>query len=144
MPNLHGMHPDGVRFAGVARIIRHCTSLSKPDGPDGNRVGEGRHRNHLYGTFTAAKEGVVNAGRILSARALQSKPPPQASGDCSDDDGNFLTTIVRLLAEKGEGGCVAKRREEGGVAPIVQCWRLPGMKACLSLHVSLHARMNTV
>ena len=99
MPNLHGVRPDGVPFAGVAirlshgvaiswddRIICHCTSLSKPDGPDGNRVGEGRHRNHLYGTFTAAKERVVNAGRILSAKALQSKPP-QASGDCSDDDG---------------------------------------------------------
>jgi hypothetical protein len=97
MPNLHGTRPDGTHFAGVAvklthgiaiswdgRIIRHCTSLSKPDGPAGKRVGEEGHRNHLYGTFTAAKERIVNAGRILSERASQSKPSP-VSGDCGDD-----------------------------------------------------------
>jgi hypothetical protein len=56
---------------------------------------------------------------------------------------NHLTTIVRL-SEEGEVGGVAKRREEGGVAPMVQCPQLPGMKACLSLLVSLHARLNAV
>ncbi len=80
----------GVAISWDGRIIRHCTSLSKPDGSDGKRVGEGRHRNHLYGTFTAAKERVVNAGRILSARALQSKPPT-VSGDCSNHRGAELS-----------------------------------------------------
>ena len=108
MPNLYSKHPDGKPFAGVAirlthgvaiswdgRIIRHCTSLSEPDGPDGKRVGagEGGHGNHLYGTFTAAKERVVSAGRTLSERALQSKLSPQ-SGECDDrgesSDGDCL------------------------------------------------------
>ena len=114
MPNLHGRGPDGAPFAGVAirlthgvaiswdgRIIRPCTSLSKPDG-DGvksKRVGEGRHRNHLYGTFTAAKERVVNAGRILSARALKSKPPP-VSGDCSGGDGESSGDDCPVVGKK--------------------------------------------
>lgn len=121
MPNLHGKHPDGKPFAGVAirlthgiaiswdgRIIRHCTSLSEPEGPDGKRVGagEGGHGNHLYGTFTAAKERVVNVGRILSERALQSKPSP-ASGDCELPDGDHLvvgTKRRRRRKNKRRGG----------------------------------------
>jgi hypothetical protein len=63
MPNLHDVRPDGRPFAGIAIklghgvAIRHCTSLSMPDGIDGKRVGDGHSRfnNHLYGTFTAAK-----------------------------------------------------------------------------------------
>ncbi|KAI2500811.1 hypothetical protein MHU86_13668 [Fragilaria crotonensis] len=76
MPNLHGVSVDGRAFEGVAiklrhgtaiswdgRLIRHCTSLSRPDGGNqccGFRKGS---LNHLYGTFTCAKERLVNAGR---------------------------------------------------------------------------------
>jgi hypothetical protein len=74
MPNMHGIRADGRPFNGIAiklqhgtaiswdgRLIRHCTSMMNPDGPEGhsNPVG----RNHVYGTFSAAKERVVNAGR---------------------------------------------------------------------------------
>lgn len=77
MPNLHGVSVDGRAFEGVAiklrhgtaiswdgRLIRHCTSLSRPDGVGTNVVGSGKGSlNHLYGTFTCAKERLVNAGR---------------------------------------------------------------------------------
>ena len=89
MPNVYGtrphqVSPDGGRiqgkpFAGLAiklthgvaiswdgRVIRHCTSLSHPDGWEGERIGDRfsqQFTNNLYGTFTAAKERVVNAGR---------------------------------------------------------------------------------
>jgi hypothetical protein len=71
MPTLHGKRPDGRPFAGFAvkhahgvaiscdgQVIRHCTSLLQFDGPDGVRVGDGQYTfgNHLYGTFTSAKE----------------------------------------------------------------------------------------
>ena len=46
-------------------MIRHCTSISQPDGLCGEKVGFDRKTfsNKLYGTFTAAKEKVVKAGR---------------------------------------------------------------------------------
>ena len=79
MPNLHGVSDDGKIFNGVAvklrhgtaiswdgRVIRHCTSLSYPDGPEGNMVGQGTG-NHLYGTFAAAKERIVGSGRAKAA-----------------------------------------------------------------------------
>jgi hypothetical protein len=89
MPYLHaGMKPNGQPFPGIAiklrhgvaiswdgRIIRHCTSLSKPDGVGGKflvRDGRNRFVNHLYGTFTAAKERIVQAGRLLAAAAVTS------------------------------------------------------------------------
>ena len=92
LPNVYGLRPDPdgddwIRFEGLAiritdgvsvswdgRDIRHCTSLSEPDGPP---VGEGigdracgskyDAKNHLYGTFTAVKERVVEAGRKVCA-----------------------------------------------------------------------------
>jgi hypothetical protein len=80
MPNLHGVSADGKPFNGVAvklrhgtaiswdgRIIRHCTSLFRPDGPGTAIVGEGCANNHVYGTFTAAKERLVNFGRWKAA-----------------------------------------------------------------------------
>jgi hypothetical protein len=84
LPNVHGLKPDGVtKFRGMAvklghgvaiswdgRVVRHCTSVSHPDGMEYGRVGEVRDsffRNHLYGTFTAAKERIVRAGRAFSA-----------------------------------------------------------------------------
>ena len=73
MPNLHGVSDDRRTFNGVAirlchgtaiswdgRVIRHCILLSYPDGPEGNIVGQGTG-NHLYGTFTAAKEPIVGS-----------------------------------------------------------------------------------
>ena len=87
LPNVYGLRPDPdgndwIRFEDLAiritdgvsvswdgRDIRRCTSLSEPDGPP---VGEGLGdracgskyyaKNHLYGTFTAVKERVVEAG----------------------------------------------------------------------------------
>ena len=55
----------GVAISWDGRTIRHCTSVSKPDGVEGKRIGEGHQhfRNHLYGTFTAAKVRIVQAGR---------------------------------------------------------------------------------
>ena len=84
LPNVHGLKPDGAtKFRGVAvklghgvaiswdgRVIRHCTSISHPDGMGSGRVGEvkdSHFRNHLYGAFTAAKERIVRAGRTKSA-----------------------------------------------------------------------------
>ena len=90
-----------------------CTSRSKPDGPAGDRVGEGRHRNHLYGTFTASKERVVNAGRILSAKALQSKPP-QASGDSSDDDGESSDNDCPFVGRKRQRRRRRKKKRRRG------------------------------
>ncbi|KAI2497450.1 hypothetical protein MHU86_17054 [Fragilaria crotonensis] len=84
LPNVHGLKPDGATFSGLAvrlchgaaicwdgRVLRHCTSISMPDGPNGERVSKGARQhfqNNLYGTFTAAKEKVVSAGRDLCAK----------------------------------------------------------------------------
>ena len=109
MPNLHGTRSDCRPFAGIAirlshvvviswdgRVIRHCTSVSMPDGIDGKRVNGGKNcfKNHLYATFTAAKERVVQAGRLRSAAAAASKPvcPPPLSMD-SDDSSNSCDGI---------------------------------------------------
>ena len=76
----HGEQLKGKRFEGLLAIklgqhgvaiswdgcvIRHCTSISQPDGLCGEKVGFDRKTfsNKLYGTFTAAKEKVVKAGR---------------------------------------------------------------------------------
>lgn len=90
MPNLYGRRPDGSTFSGIAvklsygvaiswdgRVLRHCTSISHPDGPPkpehpwhSPRVSsDGRQRfgNYLYGNFTSAKERIVQAGRARSA-----------------------------------------------------------------------------
>jgi hypothetical protein len=99
MPNLHGKRPDGRPFCGIAiklgygtaiswdgRVIRHATSLSKPDGIDSMRLGDAgyRPRNHLFGTFTAAKERVIKAGRALcKATATASGKLAVASSDKS-------------------------------------------------------------
>jgi hypothetical protein len=97
MPNVHGKRPDGTPFSGFAvrlthgvaiswdgRELRHCTSVSMPDGPVGKRVGETRQkfRNNLFGTFTAAQEKIVAAGRALSAGAARRTGPQD--GDAHD------------------------------------------------------------
>jgi hypothetical protein len=80
MPNVHGKRPDGVQFFGLAvrlshgaaiswdgRALRHCTSISMPDGQDGERVGKHRQnfKNNLFGTFTSAKQKILAAGKAL-------------------------------------------------------------------------------
>jgi hypothetical protein len=92
LPSIYGLHPspDGydcwIRFEGLAiritdgvsiswdgRDICHCMSLTEPDGPPvevlGDRAGGSKHgaKTHLYGTITAAKERIVGAGRKQSA-----------------------------------------------------------------------------
>ena len=84
MPNVYGTVPappgvDGRQmfrhFRGMAvqlrhgtaiswdgRLIRHCSSLLRPNGPV-----ENPQVNHAYGTFTAAKERIVEAGRKRAA-----------------------------------------------------------------------------
>ncbi len=79
MPNLYGIENDGNPFNGVAvklhhgtaiswdgRVIRHCTLLTSPDGqPETQFVSESS--NHVYGTFSAAKERIVNVGGRIAA-----------------------------------------------------------------------------
>jgi hypothetical protein len=90
LPNVYGTKPDGKPFRGMAvklahgvaiswdgRVIRHCTSVSHPDGMEKPMVGEvpdSHFENHLYGTFTGAKERIVWAGRAQSAASYE--PPP--------------------------------------------------------------------
>ena len=82
MPNMHGVRPDGRPYNGIAirlrhgtaiswdgRLIRHCTSMMNPDGPAGHNNPVGR--NHVYGTFSAAKERIVNAGRKRAALMME-------------------------------------------------------------------------
>ena len=106
MPIIHGRRPGAkltwVPFAGLAilitngvsiswdgRDIRHCMSVLEPDGPP---VGESaadwaggvqQTENHLYGTFTAAKERVVDVGKKVSAAkaaaARAERPDPAAA-----------------------------------------------------------------
>ena len=45
----------GVAISWDGRVIRHCTSVSHPDGLKCGRVGEvkdSNFKNHLYGTFS--------------------------------------------------------------------------------------------
>ena len=86
LPNVYGLRPnpdghewigfeglairitDGVSISWDGRDIRHCTSVLEPDGPLVEVVGgeadslKREEKNHLYGTFTAAKERVVDGG----------------------------------------------------------------------------------
>jgi hypothetical protein len=64
----------GVAISWDGRVIRHCTSASHPDGMERGRVGEvkdSHFKNHLYGTFSAAKEKIVRMGRAVSASKHQ-------------------------------------------------------------------------
>lgn len=130
LPNLHGTRPDGRPFAGVAirlshgvaiswdgRVIRHCTSLSMPDGIDGRRVGDGRYcfKNNLYGSFTAAKERIVQAGRLASATAVASRPVqrllPIDFGDPSN--GTCQNAGIPEAKARRRHRCRKKRRRSG-------------------------------
>ena len=101
LPNVYGTKPDGTKFRGMAvklghgvaiswdgRVLRHCTSVCHPDGMENERVSDtkgSRFHNHLYGTFTAAKERIVQAGRMLSAAryfAPSSSAENESGVDC--------------------------------------------------------------
>jgi hypothetical protein len=92
MPNLYCTN-NGTPFNGVAvrlyhgtaiswdgRVIRHCTSLTRPDGAK-KPIGGGRDPtvNHVYGTFSAAKKRAVNAGRRGAAAAAAAGCTVEAS-----------------------------------------------------------------
>jgi hypothetical protein len=63
-----------VELSGIALLLM-------PDGIAGKKC----FKNHLYGTFTAAKEKVVQPRRIRSAAAVASKPVPPPLFMDSDD-----------------------------------------------------------
>ena len=90
LPNVHGVRLEQgkqIEFQGMAvklghgvaiswdgRKIRHCTSVSCPDGMKAGYVAKGNEcsfRNHLYGVFTAAKEKIVKAGRARCAASYR-------------------------------------------------------------------------
>ena len=96
MPNVEGKRPDGTEYRGLAiklghgiaiswdgRVVRHCTSVSCPDGLESGYVGVGKDSpsfvNHLYGAFTCAKETIVRAGRAGCAANYRPvlRPDPQ-------------------------------------------------------------------
>jgi hypothetical protein len=71
MPNVHGVNNGGTHYNGIAinlrhgtaiswdgRVVRHCTAVPCPG-----------VSNHVYGTFTAARERIVGVGRALAARS---------------------------------------------------------------------------
>ena len=49
--------------AGTAVSSGHCTSVTRPDGREGNHAADGGKQtiNHVYVTFTVAKERIVYA-----------------------------------------------------------------------------------
>ena len=58
--------------------------MSHPDGMHAPRVGavkDYRFDNHLYGIFTAAKEKVVQAGRLLAATKYLPPERHEVKGD---------------------------------------------------------------
>jgi hypothetical protein len=87
LPNVHGVRGDGTHFNGIAiklrhgtviswdgRVVKHCTAVPIPGG-----------NNHVYGTFTAAKERIVGVGRALAGKSKLSDN--SATGASSADDG---------------------------------------------------------
>jgi hypothetical protein len=88
MPNVCGMN-NGTPFNGVAIklyhgtsicwdvcVIRHYTLMTFPDGMDTEFGGGAQPTlNHMYGTFSAAKERIVNAGRCMAAAAAAAGCP---------------------------------------------------------------------
>ena len=128
MPNIHGRRPGAnfawVPFAGLAimitngvsiswdgRDIRHCTSVLEPDGPP---VGESaddwagsvqQTANHLYGTFSAAKERVVEVGRKASAA--------KAAAACAKQPDPAAAALIPTVSAKKK-----RRQQKIGSGPI--------------------------
>jgi hypothetical protein len=92
---------DGMHYNGIAIKLRHGTAISL----DGRVV---RHctavpclgvSNHVYGTFTAAKERIVGVGRALAARSNLLDGACVAS---ADDKGFEETSHKQGLGSSGK------------------------------------------
>jgi len=110
MPNVHGTRADGTPFSGLAvrlyhgvaiswdgRVLRHCTSVLKPDGEDSAKVSSGggqRFDNHLYGTFTACKEKITKAGRANACAAMFSACGNDTSAAMSSESTNYTNGVL--------------------------------------------------
>ncbi|KAI2495151.1 hypothetical protein MHU86_19382 [Fragilaria crotonensis] len=134
LPNVHGLRPDGrTKFRGMAvklghgvaiswdgRVIRHCSSVSCPDGKEFGFVTRGRDssfRNHLYGTFTAAKEKIVKAGRALCAAGYC---PPGATSPAGSKRAGRKRQNKRRRRPRRRG---RPRVETGGAAATKPGWQ---------------------
>ncbi len=76
---MHGRRWDGSEYNGVTiklvhrtamswddRVVQHCTSVSWPDGAETPTGGAGwTSENHLCGTFTAAKEKILQLVELV-------------------------------------------------------------------------------
>ena len=120
MPNVYGTRADGTPFFGLAvrlyhgvaiswdgRVLRHCTSVSKPDGEGSTEVSSGggqKFDNYLYGTFTACKEKVVEAGRAHACAALSSTCVDDTNGGGAttscDDEATPVKGLVGIRDEE--------------------------------------------
>jgi hypothetical protein len=138
LPNVHGVRPDGrTKFHGMAvklghgvaiswdgRVVRHCTSVSCPDGKEFGFVTRGwdsSFRNHLYGTFTAAKEKIVKAGRALCAAGYC---PPGAPSPAGSKRASRKRQKKRGRRPRRRG---SPRVEAGGAAATEPGWQAGGL-----------------
>jgi hypothetical protein len=78
----------------------------------GKRVCGGKKclKNHLYGTFTAAKEKVVQAGRLRSAAAVAGKPIPSPLTMDSDDSSGTCVDGIPTAKKRRRRRRKKKRR----------------------------------
>ena len=117
VPNLNGVSVDGKAFQGVAiklrhstaigwdgHIIWHCMLLSRPDGVGTHVVCSGKGMvNHLFGTFTCAKERLENTGRRMAKMVREMEEFPYTDVERSrilgkeaepwDEENRFALTI---------------------------------------------------
>ena len=117
MPNIHGVRPrghqwnpfsglaimitDGVSISWDGRDIRHCTSVSQPDGSSVEGIGNKMvTKNHLYGSFTLAKERVVEAGRKVSAVKSRVRAEHTAPLSAGIAGGEFDKSASPILSGK--------------------------------------------
>ena len=113
----------GVAISWDGRLIRHCTSISHPDGMDVGRVGtvgNQKFTNHLYGTFTAAKEKIVRAGRYLSAEkfsATNRKRNAQGDDNAEDEGVEVVRKKKRRKDRKKRGKL--RTKSDVPLTPIV-------------------------
>jgi hypothetical protein len=149
LPNIYGRrpnpNPDGdawIKFKGLAiritdgvsvswdgRDIRHCTSLSEPDGEVGGvacKPKRAEEKNHLYGTFTAAKERVVEGGRKRSAAmCLARAEQVQAVGDSVELSQSGKTSRNRRKKRKNKKRSQRGRRPQPGVVSAASLTTVP-------------------
>ena len=107
--------------------MRHCTSVSEPDGSpvegagDHWAVGVRHTKNHLYGTFTATKERVVEAGRKAStamAVACADRPNLAAAAVACCGD---LAGRVQYAGDKCQEEEETTEKEEEAAAEACSC-----------------------